>query len=363
MQVKLFIESIVTVKWKYFLDEDAKNMIGADEILIEQSLCINKRVRSSHCEKCKERCPQKAIEISKEAGIIQLNTECINCGLCLVECPAQVFAWKNSMRYPLKIHEEKIELFCTEIKCNGYAPCLANLNEYELTYLATKAEVFLCLDQKACIECRPNIAEHIYKMVERVNQFLANLCVKPIVFSLQQKNSVEQINRRELFSFFFTKLKQSIGEALPANQKPSDYRSLLVAELQQRFADAKGTAAPLFRGAKGLESCTMCGTCVRACCNKALQIVVDQERNRCELQHDQTLCTGCGVCSIICSEKAIEVSVENSSLASIGKNKPTLVSERSLNICKTCGTAIIEGAQMVCSDCRREQNKRMQDIY
>lgn len=338
-------------------------MSGTNEILVQQLLCLNQRICSHNCAKCQVICPPNAIEINRKTGNVTLSSACTHCGLCIIECPAQAIGWQNLMRYPLKINEGKIEIFCTKIKCDGYAPCLANLNEYELAYLALKAEVILCLDQAACTECNPTIAPHIHKIVERVNQFLANLDVQPITFSIQEKKIAEQINRRELFSFVFTKLKQSISEVLPAVQKISDYRSLLVSELQQRFAEAKGTAAPLFRGAKGLANCTLCGTCVRACRNKALQIVMNQEKNLGELQHDQSVCTGCGICSILCPEKAIEVSTENSSLESIGKNKPLIVSERPLNSCKTCGTAIIESTQMVCQECRRKQNKKMQDIY
>ena len=338
-------------------------MSGANEILVEQLLCVNQRVCSQNCTKCQAVCPQNAIEINPQTGSVTLSSACTHCGLCIIECPAQAIYWHNLMRYPLKINEGKIEIFCTEIKCDGYASCLANLNEYELSYLALKAEVILCIDQAVCMQCNPTIAPHIHKVVDRVNQFLANLDVRPITFSVQQKKIAEQINRRELFSFVFTKLKQSISEVLPAVEKTSEYRSLLVNELQQRFAEAKGTVAPLFSGAKGLVNCTLCGTCVRACRNKALHIAIDQEQNHGELQHDQTVCTGCGICSILCMEKAIEISTESSSLESIGKNKPTLVSKRSLSICKTCGTVIIEDTQMFCQDCRRKQNKKIQDIY
>jgi MinD superfamily P-loop ATPase len=338
-------------------------MIGANEILVQQLLCLNQRICSHKCAKCQAICPQNAIEMNQKTGIVTLNGDCTNCGLCIIECPAQAIGWQNIMRYPLKINDGEIEIFCTEIKCDGYAPCLANLNEYELAYLAVKAEVVLCLDQTVCVECRPNIVKHLYKMVERVSCFLANLDIKPITFSGQQKKIAEQINRRELFSFVFTKIKQSISEVLPAVQNPSDYRSLLVTELQQRFTEVKGMAAPLFKGAKGFDNCTMCGTCVRACRNKALQIVMDQEKNRSELLHNQTLCTGCNVCSIVCPEKAIEISVENSSLESIARNKPTLVIAKPLTICETCGKAIIEEVQMVCQDCRRKQDKKLQDIY
>lgn len=338
-------------------------MSGANEILVEQLLCVNQRVCSHTCTKCQAVCPQNAVEINPITGNVTLSSACTHCGLCIIECPAQAIYWHNLMRYPLKINERKIKIFCTEIKCDGYASCLANLNEYELAYLALKAEVILCLDQAVCMQCNPMITSYIHKIVERVNQFLSNLDVRPITFSVQQKKIAEQINRRELFSFVFTKLKQSISEVLPTVEKTSEYRSLLITELQQRFTEAKGTAAPLFRGAKGLVNCTLCGICVRACRNKALHIVIDQDKNRGELQHDQTVCTGCGICSILCPEKAIEISTESSSLESIGKNKPALVRERSLSNCKMCGTAIVEGTQMVCQDCRRKQNKKMQDIY
>jgi ferredoxin len=338
-------------------------MLGAGEILVKQLLCLNQRVCNHNCAKCQEICPQNAIEINKETGIVTLNSHCTNCGLCLSECPAQAIAWKHFMRYPLKIHDEKAEIFCTKIKCDGYASCLANLNEYELAYLAMKAEVYLCIDKELCMECNPNIIGHIDRLIKRVNDFLAKLPRKSIQFSWQQSQAVGELNRRELFQFFFTKLKQSIGEALPIASQLADYRILLVEELQRNFADSTGDAATFFHGAKALEACSMCGACLRACRNQALQIVMDAEKNVYALKHDQTLCTGCKVCSIICPEKAIEISAEHSSLESIGKNKPTIVSERALRVCEICGAAMLEGVQKACPDCRRKQDKKLQDIY
>lgn len=338
-------------------------MFGADEILVKQLLCLNQRICSYNCAKCQAICPQNAIEINKETGIVTMNSQCTNCGLCLSECPAQAIVWKHFMRYPLKIHDEKVEVFCTKIKCDGYASCLANLSEYELAYLAMKAEVHLCIDKSMCMKCNPNLIRHIDRQIKRVNSFLTKVKLNPIKIFWQQDQAEGEMNRRELFQFFFTKLKQSIGEVLPIADKLSDYRILLVEELQRNFAESMGDAAPFFQGAKGLQACTMCGACVRACRNKALQIVINQEENRSELLHDQTLCTGCNVCSIICPEKAIEISAEHSRLESIGKNKPTLVSERALKLCETCGATIIEGVHKVCPDCQRKQDKKLQDIY
>jgi MinD superfamily P-loop ATPase len=338
-------------------------MLGADEILVKQLLCLNQRICSHNCAKCQEICPQNAIEINKETGIVTLNSHCTNCGLCLSECPAQAIVWKHFMRYPLKIRDEKAEVFCTKLKCDGYASCLVNLSEYELAYLAMKAELHLCVDKAVCMKCNPNIIGHIDRQIKRVNSFLAKVKLKPIEFSWQQDQAVGEMNRRELFQFFFTKLKQSIGEVLPIANQLSDYRILLVEELQRNFAESTGDAAPFFQGAKGLQACTMCGACVRACRNKALQIVIDGATNSYALRHDQTLCTGCNVCSIICPEKAIEISADHSSLESIGKNKPTLVIKKALILCEICGATIIEGVHKVCPDCRRKQDKKLQDIY
>lgn len=338
-------------------------MMGADEILIEQSLCINQRIRDSHCDICKEICPQKAIEINTENGSVQINAACTSCGLCLANCPAEVFTWENNVRYPVKIREGKLELFCTKTKCDGYAACLAQVNVYELAYLAFHAEVILCIDQAVCRQCNPKVFEHIYGMVERVNQFLVKLNLQPIVFSVQEKKIAEQINRRELFSFVFTKLKQSVAEVLPVEHKSVEYRRMLIAAIAQRFPEIRGVAAPLFWGAKSLGACNLCGTCVRACRQKALQIVRNEEKNYLILQQEQRLCIGCGACASLCPQKTLEISTENSSLESIAKNKPAILLERPMRYCESCGAAIIEAAQVLCENCRRKQNKKIQDIY
>lgn len=337
-------------------------MIGADVIKIDTDLCLNQRIRDAGCQLCANICAKQAIVVD-DAGQPRLNGECISCGLCMLVCPSQAIQWMQTVRYPLTQIDGTADVYCTKMKCDGYVPCLANLAVEELVYLALKTKVNLCIDQKVCVSCNRDIYTYVQQNVEKANQFLAKLQVKPIQYKFKQQEQTAQINRRELFSFFFTKMKQSIAQALPIETEASNYRKMLVRELQTKSVLQDDNAAPLFSGIKQIADCTMCGACERSCRNQALKIVWQEEQNVVQLKHDEARCMGCGVCMKICPEKVLDVSMENSHLAMLCQGSQQVVATKILKTCTKCGKKIIEDGANICKECERKAHISLQDIY
>lgn len=335
--------------------------MGVDEMLVRQSSCVNQRMRDMHCTKCQDVCPHEAIEINPSGKILMQQT-CTACGLCFSKCPAQVFSWKEQQRYPLKMKKGTLEIFCNQIKCDGYIACLAKLDPYELAYLAIQAEVILCFDQAECGQCNANAVVYVQRMVKQVNAFLSAVGIKQIVFLGERKKAAEKLNRRDLLNFFFTKAKQSIGEVLPATAQVLSFRELLIDELKCKLPQVKGGAAPLFKGAKVTENCNMCGVCVRACRNQAMRIVEDEKNQWMMLQHKQSACSGCGVCQNVCPQKSLEISDKNSTLENVFCKEYVSILQKHLTICEKCG-AIIKGIYTICRKCEQKRIKKLQSIY
>lgn len=340
-------------------------MISADTIEIESSLCLNGRIRNRNCTVCIETCPQKALIPKDTTGDeISVDSNCTNCGMCAVKCPAGAIRQVHSVRHLLRSKDGTVDLYCTEMKCDGYVACLAGVDGYELAYLALLARINLCIDEVLCNQCNPSAYAQLKAQIERVNCFLEKISVAPIHLSMRRKEQLEELGRRELFGFFFTRIKQSIAKVLPLTESNADYRALLVQTLQKEIPGALGNAAPLFWGVQVLSECTMCGACMRACRNGALSIILDEKNSKGHLRHDQSSCSGCGACVALCPNRALERSVNYSKLQCICAMLPDIVVARELMNCQTCGRLVTPVTGIAfCLECQRKQRKRLQAIY
>jgi Fe-S-cluster-containing hydrogenase component 2 len=59
-------------------------------IKIDENRCLNQRHSDVECSHCSRNCPSNAI-INDGSGILLYADECVGCGLCLNDCPTQVF--------------------------------------------------------------------------------------------------------------------------------------------------------------------------------------------------------------------------------------------------------------------------------
>lgn len=336
-------------------------MLGADKIRIEPSHCRNQRIRGANCAECESVCPQSAIRLDG-GGRPALTGTCVNCGLCAAVCPARAIGWTQAPRFPLTIADGEAAVYCTKVKCDGYADCLGGLSAWELAYLALHARVKLVMDAKRCAACNVGVSRQVERQTANANQFLSRLKAPPIQITAQSTVDAEKMNRRDLFGFFLTKMKQTIAVALPMSDGDADYRALLVGALRQRIRDCSGSAAPLFYGIDVSRSCKLCGACVKACKHEALKIAPAEESAALTLYHDQRRCVGCGVCEEICRAKAIAINPARSRLRALCDGPVQALSKPSVP-CATCGAQIIADAAQVCAACARKRAKKIQSIY
>lgn len=337
-------------------------MLETKNLKVECRLCLNQRLKAESCSICQDSCHLNAIVVDDSTGSISINDQCNACGLCVNSCPSQAFSWTNTTRYPLQCKDGSVNIYCQKVNCEGYVQCLANLNVYELVYLALHRELTIYIDTQECNNCNIAVMAMVKSICQDVNEFLKKIDKSIINLQYKQKADLENVNRRQFFSVLFTKLKQSVIETLPLPTEVTDYRSLVIEEINKLALAENSDAAPLFWGMKVSDKCAMCGMCTKICKNNALRLIEVGLNG--SLQYNQDRCIGCGACIKLCPTKAMEISKSYSRLGSIGKEKFTTVNTCLLTKCRVCKSNFIDRQETgLCDSCQRKAANKPQAIY
>ena len=139
-------------------------------VRINQSRCLNQQHNSVECRHCISHCPGKALALH-EGQVYMFTEKCLGCGLCLADCPTQVFTASQWDERMILNDVESQGAAVTQVFCGRHDTpflgkgdkekgaiqipgCLAAISKGLWYELGLKTEVELRLDQ--CGRCPLN---------------------------------------------------------------------------------------------------------------------------------------------------------------------------------------------------------------
>lgn len=331
---------------------------------VNQSKCLNRRIRKVECQKCETACPNKSIRVnlSDRNVPVSLIDSCTGCGLCVAACPAEAIAVLHKPP-KLVLKNGAVELMCDKQQLDSSIACLGMIDAYALAYLGMKLEhVKIVLDNNRCKACNPGVAGGIKQIVEKTNRVLRKLGRPEIQLVWRCGKEEVKINRRDLFSFCFSKARETLLDMLPFSlHQEKAYRELFVESITPAVQNAKLDLSPLFWGSEVSEQCDLCGICTRSCQQAALTITVNEQNGRRELLHNQSKCIGCMACTLLCPHNALRIADSLSSVKIVASQKSiVLISKK---CCTQCGRILPNDSPLVCEQCSQEKKPYLQSIY
>lgn len=309
--------------------------------------CLNRLHRAIQCTHCESHCPATALVVQEDQVVLDAS-KCNGCGLCLSECPTQVFTSRRLDETSLLYDVEREGWRTTAVFCGRHtAPfqreegrargavklpaCLAMLSAgawYELGLL-TAVEVHL--DQCEGCPAERNLAR-VEGHLARAAGWLAAAGHEP-GFRVVRENcesggtrtaaaketGLKVASRRELFLSLFARGRArnagSRGERDGAERESGHVgRNGCVPEWRRRLAKifprsaSPGAPAAEWPAITVSDQCTCCGLCGRHCPSGALEAAV--EDGSFVLRLTSGLCLECRACEIGCPREAIRCVTE-----------------------------------------------------
>lgn len=356
-------------------------------IKIAENRCLNQRHHGVECNHCIRNCPTGAIISSKNQ--VYLNKDkCNGCGLCLSDCPTQVFRssqWDETTIID-DIEEGKWKI--TEFFCSKHSSpyksdknrdrgavqipaCLSIVSKGAWYELGLKTEIELHFDQ--CEGCPlSNALTRLKFNVSIAIEWLEASGHTPKFSYVQKssqgktKRSLEAINtglkvtsRRDLFLSIFNKGRQITGQ-LPDQVKSfpeninQELRNSFMPDWQRRLAEVypgnmiEGSPPAYWPTLKMNSNCVNCGMCSSFCPSGTLQIVV--KNGICTHYFTSGLCLDCRICQLICPREAISRDREQ-----VEKPFETIIIYTSPVIkCQRCESVTYDNSTHLCYWCSKE---------
>ncbi|NLB52351.1 MAG: 4Fe-4S binding protein [Syntrophomonadaceae bacterium] len=356
-------------------------------IKITENRCLNQWHSGVKCKHCIEHCPADAIFLY-ENQVYMNKDKCNGCGLCLSECPTQVFRsnqWdETTIIDDIKREDWKTtEFFCgrhsapykkNRDRDNGAVQlpaCLGIISRaawYEIG-LITKVE--LQVDQ--CEACpMKNVLSRLDYNLRIAAEWMEASGRIPVFNLIYQGNKgktkkslaaieagLKVTSRRDLFLSLVNKGRQITGN------RPDRKESFLeeinqvrqnscLSDWQRRLAEVypanmiEGSPPAYWPVIKMNDKCVNCGMCSRFCPSGALQIVVTE--GVCTHYFTSGLCLDCRSCELFCQQKAISRGKEK-------VEKPfetTIISVTPVVKCQRCGSVTVDSSNHLCFWCSEE---------
>ncbi|MBI5492640.1 MAG: 4Fe-4S binding protein [Deltaproteobacteria bacterium] len=357
--------------------------------------CQRRRYAKSDCALCAEACPAAGCVTFEGASVVVDSSVCVGCGICTTACPTGALELKG---LPEKGLLEKLQS-CSEspdgnipdlnfdcglgpgggsleILSNNSPPgttlvripCLAMLKESHLAALILSGVKAITLHAGRCPQCSFSEGRKIIgKTVTYARNIIegagisASISIdsempEPVgrgLFSrkggrkTREISASPELSRRELFTFFKEKAKESAKEKILGYTKgqkevctPDEVpprRSILLDALNrlnlQNFSNFKEGGFPA-HNIRISERCSACGRCEAFCPTGAIKRTgMDGEAR---IEFCQALCMGCHKCGEFCPEGALGYDAEMH-LEDFVRGKTRVVFKRAFTECAVCG--------------------------
>ncbi len=355
-----------------------------EPISINHQRCSRVRSPLSKCSKCIEHCPKEGISIKNLK--VELNDNCIQCGLCAAVCPTGAISIQEPTELNLYNYIEEagktsniVVLTCShnDNVSNNYfkVPCLGSLTlEFLLGIDNLPLEIHVVFSEEKCKGCIVNgISSYLenIKKIEKIEKDLGLLggAIRSTEKAPKikiKKASDEEIDgeRREfLFSIFKsvkklpnTAIKYVLGEnednkkskAIVANPTVRKYPILRKVFSNIEGEELVNVEITDYPKPSLVGVCNFCRACTILCPMGALKY--KEEGDNLNLLLLKEACTGCGLCIEVCYYKALELKAKK--IEDFLSKEPSLLAAGTKQKCKVCNQIITASETIeVCSSC------------
>lgn len=323
------------------------------KIIRNSQVCLRDRYKKSDCLQCHLACPQGCINENLDFDL----SNCNQCGLCLSVCPAEAIAGEeySSKSYSdlLESTQSPVYLSCTRQDKRGNWPCLGFLDArllLALVYSGKNGNRQVIIDNHACLNCNPKVADYLSNLFTALNSILAFAEKELLVMGPNgYKNKEKVISRRDLAKFLLGQTIMVIADAIEYDGTPEPVtRQKFFSDYVGPSSLAKIAPTELFHGIAIAENCRACGLCEKICPRHAIKIETNE--SVLDFYHYAFRCTGCGVCAANCPEDALTI-------VHVNNLDKMHIKARILPSCKECGRFYqpIESSE-ICIECYLKQN-------
>ncbi|MGE4273334.1 MAG: 4Fe-4S binding protein [Desulfitobacterium sp.] len=359
-------------------------------IKIAENRCLNQRHSDVECNHCSRNCPSNAI-INHNNGVLLDAERCSGCGVCLSDCPTQVFSsskWDETTIVQDVLEEgwTTTEFFCgihpspfkkEKSKTRGAVQmpaCLSAISKGAWYELGLSTEVYLHVE--VCEDCpMKNAMERLKYNTSVASEWLeasGHPAEISTIYESQTGNTKRSLralesglkatSRRDFFLGLVGKGKPKLEGTPDRSQSFSHDLNLqrvdsLLADWQKRLSKVysenmvEGYGLPAYWPTiKKSKDCVNCGMCAAVCPSKTLQIVIDGDS--CTHYFTSGLCIDCRVCQLFCPREAISRDREK-------VEKPFEVTRlftiSGIN-CERCGFSTFANSDNLCYWCKEEVN-------
>ncbi|BAE82679.1 4Fe-4S binding protein [Desulfitobacterium hafniense] len=355
-------------------------------IEVDEKRCLNVLHHGVECNHCIGHCPADAIHYDNNH--IYLNKDsCNGCGLCLSDCPTEVFHSKQwdetTIAQDIETEGWKItQFFCErhtlpyksdKSKERGAAQlptCLSSVSKGAWYEIGLKTEVEIHLDQ--CQDCP--MAETVARLVYNVNtaaEWLKASGHTPRISVIHQstqgkikksllaiETGLKVTSRRDLFVSLFNRGQQLAGKSVNPKDITAEMdkktRNMLLPNWQKRLEDIfkKNRAAnpnpTYWPTLKINDQCVNCGMCRNYCPSGTLQMEVKD--GVCEHSFTSGNCLDCRICELFCPKEAISRDREKVERPF----DPQVINTIPVTGCKQCESTTVKNDEQLCYWCQGE---------
>lgn len=325
-------------------------------LLIEPNLCTKLISPKSTCNLCVDHCPVECITFHKDH--IQIEDQCVECGLCTTVCPTSaIFTQRPSLHQLIDgiIHKcadnKHVYLHCKKYKVPSEhaasisLPCFGAIpKEAWITLLGECENLSLYLPTDGCKSCHIKKGEDVWKSELHTAEMITHktMDITDAISHQEEEISFDR-GRRDFFSAVFSEIKATNKLALremigssnvqsykeKIQQDPSEkvkqhweQVSNSIAEnltdessysymnkqrllIKQLLKNEKMTARKDIRLPVISPDCNLCGACVILCPTNAF--VTENENGRKRIVLEPNKCIDCKLCEEICYYQSIKL--------------------------------------------------------